>query len=401
MLGGRRALPHAPADRCCQSPVSSCGGRRNRQRCIRSSRTRRHRHCASAKYRREPRPADGREWTIPAREARAGAVRNRGKPLRFQDCRAARDLACRRRCVTRFPVAGRAAERTGRSREHGDRVESNRIRGWWVRRPHTDFRASAERAEFPGAGPAAARRHRRLGDEPRCLWQQLPAGAHERRLLLADAHVGGWIDRGRPLRRRNHAGVLAGVGRGVQGLDLQSGPGDGCRRLRRDQCCDSTRNEHHQRRRVPLLSQPGSGGVPRVATPAWCAVARLRPPADRGQRRRSAGPRPGVLVRQLRAQRSGRGVCREQQPSDLLQVRWYLPQPAHIESRKHQTGRPRVRPAPGLVSSQHRSQSHERSSGGGGHALELAIRRQQSVPNPDRRHVHPHRKHDQRVAGVL
>ena len=193
----------------------------------------------------------------------------------------------------------------------------------------------------------------------------------------------------------------AGVGRGVQGLDLQSGPGDRCRRLRRDQCCHSTRNELHQRRRVPLLSEPGSGGVPRVAAPAWCAVARLRPAADRGQRRRSAGPRPGVLVRQLRAQRSGRGVCREQQPSDLLQVRWYLPQPAHIESRKHQTGRPRVRPAPGLVSNQHRSQPHERSSGGGGHALELAIRRQQSVPNPDRRHVHPHRKHDQRVAGVL
>ena len=64
----------------------------------------------------------------------------------------------------------------------------------WVRRPHKDFRASAERAEFPGAGPAVARRHRGSGDEPRRLWQQLPAGAHERRLLLARRRTRPWMD---------------------------------------------------------------------------------------------------------------------------------------------------------------------------------------------------------------
>ena len=56
------------------------------------------------------------------------------------------------------------------------------------------------------------------------------------------AHVRGWIDRGRPLRRRNHAGYLhqsvAEFKVSTFNLDL-----DGCPRLRRDQRCDSTRNE--------------------------------------------------------------------------------------------------------------------------------------------------------------
>ena len=117
-----------------------------------------------------------------------------------------------------------------------------------------------------------------------------------------------------------------------QGLDLQSGPGDGVGAsgainvvTRRGTSTTSGAAFLDYRATQDLAAFPGS------ATPAWCAVARLRPPADRWQRRRSAGPRPGVLVRQLRAQHSGRGVCRQQQPSDSFPSSMESPEPAHIE----------------------------------------------------------------------
>ena len=317
------------------------------------------------------------------------------------DRRAARDVACRRRCVTQFPVAGRAAERTDRSREHGDRVESNRIRGGWVRRPHTDFRASAERAEFPGAGPAAARRHRGLGDEPRCLWQQLPAGAHERRLLLADAHVGGWIDRGRPVRRRNHAGVsqesVAEFKVSTFNLDLATGVGasGAINVVTRRGTSTTSGAAFLYYRNQDLAAFPGLQHPPGAPSPDFA-------------RRQTGGSGGGPLVRDqvfwfANYERNAQDAVFAVNNNHLIFSKFdgIFPNPLTSNLANINTGRPRVRPAPGLVSNQHRSQPHERSSGGGGHALELAIRRQQSVPNPDRRHVHPHRKHDQRVAGVL